>query len=50
MDQNQIGQNMNTTPVQKYVRSGPYPSAKAVPLQLEVPGSNPSGGNLQGCR
>ena len=43
MDENQIGQNMNTTPVQRYVRSGPYPSGKAVPLQLEILGSNPVG-------
>ena len=26
MDENQIGPNMNTTPVQKCVRDGPYPS------------------------
>ena len=50
MDENRIGQNMNTTPVQRHVRSGPYPSGKAVPLQLEGLGSNPSGSNLQGCR
>ena len=50
MDENQFGQKMNTTPVQRYVRYGPYPSCKAVPLQLEVLGSNPSGVNLQGCR
>ena len=45
MGENQIGQNMNTTPVQRYVRSGPYPSGKAVPLRLEVLGSNPVGAN-----
>ena len=28
---NQIGPNMNTTPVQRYVRDGPYPGGKAVP-------------------
>ena len=26
MAENQVGPNMNTTPVQKYVRDGPYPS------------------------
>ena len=46
MDENQIGPNINTTPVQRYVRVGPYPSGKAVPLQLKVLGSNPSGGTL----
>ena len=46
MDENQIGPNMNTTPVQRYVRVGPYPSGKAVPLQLEVLDSNPSRGKL----
>ena len=46
MDENQIGPNMNTTLVQRYVRVGPYPSAKAVPLQLKVLGSNRSGDNL----
>ena len=50
MGENRIGQNMNTTPMQRYVGSGPYPSGKAVPLQLEVLGSNPSGGKLQDCR
>ena len=50
MDENSIGPNMNTTPVQRYVRYGPYASGKAVPLQLEVLGSNPSGVNLQGYR
>ena len=50
MGENQIGPNMNTTPVQGYVRSGPYPSGKAVPLQLEILGSNPSGVKLQGSR
>ena len=50
VDENQIGQNMNTTHVQRYVRSGPYPSGKAVPLQLEALGSNPSRGNVQSCR
>ena len=25
MDENQIGPNINTTPVQRYVRDGPYP-------------------------
>ena len=29
MDENQIGPNMNTTPVQRYVRDGPYPSGKS---------------------
>ena len=47
MDENQIGPNMNTTPVQTYVRDGPYPSGKAVPCNWKVPGSNPSGVNLQ---
>ena len=45
MDENQIGPNMNTTPVQRYVRVGPLPSGKVVPLQLEVLGSNPVGAN-----
>ena len=35
MDENQIGPNMNTTPVQKCVRDDPHPSGKAVPLQLK---------------
>ena len=38
MDENQIGPNMNTTPVQRYVRDGPYPSGKAVPCNLKVLG------------
>ena len=46
VDENQIGPNMTTTPVQRYVRVGPYPSGKAVPLQLEVLDSNPSRGKL----
>ena len=41
MDENQIGPNMNTTPVQKYVRGGPYPSGKAVPLQMGGPRFKP---------
>ena len=47
MDENQIGPNMHTTPMQRYVRDGPYPSGKAVPCNLKVLGSNPSGVNLQ---
>ena len=43
MDENQIGPNMHTTPVQRYVRDGTYPSAKAVPCNLKVLGSNPKG-------
>ena len=43
MDENRIGPNMNTTPAQRYVKVRPYPSAKAVPLQLDVLDSNPSG-------
>ena len=42
MDENQIGPNMHTTPVQRYVRDGPYPSGKAVPCNLKVLGSNPA--------
>ena len=38
MDENQIGPNMNTTPVQRCVRADPYPSGKAVLLQLNSPG------------
>ena len=41
MDENQIGPNMHTTPMQRYVRDGPYPSGKAVPCNLKVLGSNP---------
>ena len=47
VDENQIGPNMHTTPVQRYVRDGPYPSGKAVPCNLKVVVSNPSGVNLQ---
>ena len=43
MDENQIGPNINTTPVQKYVRDGPYPSGKAVPCNWKVLGPNPGG-------
>ena len=43
MDENQIGPNMHTTPMQRYVRDGPYPSGKSVPCNLKVLGSNPSG-------
>ena len=50
MDENQIGPNINTTPVQRYVRDGPYPSGKAVPCNLKVLGSNPSCVNLQDHR
>ena len=53
MDENQIGPNIHTTPVQGYVRDGPYPSGKAVPCNLKSPrflGSNPSGVNLQDHR
>ena len=50
MDENQIGPNMNTTRVQRYVTDGPYPSGKAVPCNLKVLGSNPSGVNLQDHR
>ena len=50
MDENQIGPNIHTTPVQRYVRDGPYPSGKAVPCNLKVPGSNPSGVSLQDHR
>ena len=50
MDENQIGPNMHTTPMQRYVRDGPYPSGKAVPCNLKVLGSNPSGVNLQDHR
>ena len=41
MDENQIGPNMNTTPVHRCVRDDPYPSGKAVPLQLKGPGFKP---------
>ena len=47
MDENQIGPNMNTTPAQRFVRDGPYPSGKAVPCNLKVLGSNPTGVNMQ---
>ena len=50
MDENQIGPNMDTTPVQRYVRDGGYPSGKAVPCNWKVLGSNPSGVNLQDYR
>ena len=50
MDENQIGPNMDTTPVQRYVRDGRYPSGKAVPCNWKVLGSNPSGVNLQDYR
>ena len=50
MDENQIGPNIHTTPVQRYVRDGPYPSGKAVPCNSKVLGSNPSGANLQDHR
>ena len=50
MDENQIGPNMDTTPVQRYVRDGPYPSGKAVPCNWKVLGPNPSGVNLQDYR
>ena len=43
MDENQIGPNMNTTPVQRYGRDGPYPSGKAVPCNWKVLGSTPGG-------
>ena len=48
MDENQIGPNMNTTPVQRYVRVGPYPRGKAVPLQLNGPGFKPQWGQTTG--
>ena len=38
MDENQIGPNINTTPMQGCIRVGPYPSGKAVPLQMNGPG------------
>ena len=38
MDEHQIGPNINTTPVQRYIRVGTYPSGKAVPLQMNGPG------------
>ena len=44
MDENQIGPNINTTPVRRYVRDGPYPSGKAVPPQLGDPRLKPQGG------
>ena len=56
MDENQIGPNINTTPVQKYVRDGPYPSSKAVSCNWKILGSNLSGvtlqdyGKVQGCQ
>ena len=50
MNENQIGPNMNTTPVQRYVRDGPYPSGKAMPCNWKVLASNPSGVNLQDYR
>ena len=50
MDENQIGPNINTTPVRRYVRDGPYPGGKAVPFNWEIPGSNPNEVNLQNCR
>ena len=34
MDENQFGPNINTTPVQRYVRDGPTLVGKAVPLHL----------------
>ena len=49
MDENQLGPNMDTTPVQRYVRER-YPSGKAVPCNWKVLVSNPSGVNLQDYR
>ena len=50
MDENQIGPNMNTTPVQRYVRDGPYPSGKVRPCNWKILGSNPNGTQLQDYR
>ena len=50
MDENQIGPNMDTIPVQRYARDGRYPSGKAVPCNWKVLGSNPTGVNLQDYR
>ena len=40
-DENQIGPNINATPVQRYGSDGPYPSGKTVSLQLWHPGFKP---------
>ena len=48
MDENQIGPNMNTTPVQRYIRVGPYPSGKAVPRQMNGSGFNHQWGQSTG--
>ena len=50
MDQNQIGPNMDTTRVQRYVRDGRYPRGKTVPYNRKVLASNPTGVNLQDYR
>ena len=49
MDENQFGANINTTPVHRYVRDGPYPVQQCL-CNSRVMGSIPSGGNLQGPR
>ena len=49
MDENQIGPNIHTTAMQR-VRDGPYPSGKAVPCNMNVLGSNPSGVKLHDPR
>ena len=41
MDENQIGPNINTTPVQRHIRDGTYPRGKAVPVQVEGHGFKP---------
>ena len=52
MDENQIGRNINTTPVQRCVRDGPPHTlvGKAMPLQLNGPGFKPSGGSRHDYR
>ena len=41
---------MNTTPVRKYARDGPYPNGKAASCNWKILGSHPSGVLLQHCR
>ena len=47
MDENQIGPNINTTTVRRFVGDGPYPSG-AVPLQVKGHGFNPQCGQSAG--
>ena len=48
MDENQIEPDMNTTPLQMYVRDGHTLVGKPVPLQLEGRGFKPQWGQSAG--